>query len=500
VSSTGAYTSPPSNPFAKGGGKPEIFALGLRNPWRWSFDRDTGDLWLGDVGQGQREEIDRIERGGNYGWKYQEGNNCYGGDCRGPYLEPVTDYPRSTGNCVVGGYVYRGSAIPSLVGTYLYADYSGSVIFALRYDEKTGAPITPPKAFVRTPSWISSFGEGADGEIYVTQYTAGTVLKLVPGPTDAGATQEVSLPQKLSSTGCVNADDPTKLAAGVIPFDVNVPYWADGVEFSRAFAVPDGAKIKVLADGRFEFPTGSVLMQTASRNGRRLYTRFLARHDDGDFSGYAYAWNDEQTDATIIHGAGVVRDGSFSAYVTHPAECLSCHTTNDRVLGFVSRQLNRDYTYPNGARLNQLTQFELIGLFDSSLPAVAKAEAYPAIKGTASVDSRARTYLAVNCATCHLATAGTDAGVPGLRPVTSLTDVSLCNASPERGRLSVPAATILTPGSPEFSVLSLRMHADDWSHMPHLESRLVDETGSALIDDWIKAGAGCPVPRTDGGG
>ena len=121
------YTIPPDNPFVDGGGRAEIWAYGLRNPWRFSFDRETGELWAGDVGQNRWEEVDIIERGGNYGWNAMEGNHCFRPpeNCRqDDMILPVWEYPLEDDACsVIGGYVYRGSAIPSLVGWYVYGDF-----------------------------------------------------------------------------------------------------------------------------------------------------------------------------------------------------------------------------------------------------------------------------------------------------------------------------------------------------------------------------------------
>lgn len=500
VSAAGPYTIPKTNPFAAGGGKPEIFALGFRNPWRWSFDRGTGDLWVGDVGQGSREEVDLVKRGGNYGWRRHEGFLCINQPPCPFALDPIADYPHTDGLAVIGGFVYRGTAIPQLVGTYLYADYVTAKIWALFRDPKTGTPT--PTVIATAPSRITSFGQGADGEVYVTQYQAGTIAKLIPiAVRDGGADAGASPPATLSASGCVDPSDPTKLAKGVIPYDVNMPYWADGTELSRGVAIPDGTKVKVGADGRFDLPNGTVLIQTASKNGRRLDTKLLVRHDDGDWTGYSYAWNEAQTDATLLRGPLVVGDGSFSTYVTHPGECLACHTTGSgRVLGFNSRELNRDFSYPNGARLNQLVQFEHIGLFDSSLDASTKADAFPSVNGTDPVDARARAYLDVNCAMCHRP-GGSTGGIPDLRFDTPIEKTGLCRVKPQHALLDASNALLLAPGSPEQSVLSLRMHRDDWSRMPPFESRVVDADGTELIDQWIASPkTGCPAPRTDGGG
>jgi len=171
------YASPDTNPFVgMANARDEIFAYGLRNPWRFSFDRGTGLIWLADVGQGQHEEVDTpLVSGGNYGWRIFEGNFCTNTDpslCadRSPYIFPIIDYTHSGGRCsITGGYVYRGSegALPD--GTYVYGDYCSGEIFG--WD---GAPQSP---LLDTTMNISSFGEDESGEIYVVNL-GGTVSRI----------------------------------------------------------------------------------------------------------------------------------------------------------------------------------------------------------------------------------------------------------------------------------------------------------------------------------
>ena len=168
-SGSNAYDVPDDNPFADGGGAPEVWHLGMRNPWRLSFDRATGDLWIGDVGQGAWEEVD-VARAGtsalNFGWNLMEGSSCYGGgECDQEGLSlPVAEYGRDLGCTVIGGYVYRGEAYGFLVGTYVFADYCSGRIFAIdAASNGPGSPTTVGEADGR----ISSFGEDADGELYL---------------------------------------------------------------------------------------------------------------------------------------------------------------------------------------------------------------------------------------------------------------------------------------------------------------------------------------------
>ena len=161
------YGIPPDNPFAKGNGRPDFFAWGLRNPWRFSFDRETGDLWAGDVGQNAWEEIDVIKMGKNYGWRLLEGTHCFnpGTNCRqtSEFVDPVTEYAHEQDRCsVTGGYVYRGEKITDLIGIYVFGDFCSGEIWGYRNGEK--------QILQSTDLQISSFGEDRVGELYVLGY------------------------------------------------------------------------------------------------------------------------------------------------------------------------------------------------------------------------------------------------------------------------------------------------------------------------------------------
>jgi glucose/arabinose dehydrogenase len=170
------YSIPAGNPFATGGGRPEIFALGLRNPWRFSFDRTTGDLWIGDVGQDEWEEIDFVAAGhgagDNFGWNRLEGTHPYSGDVPAGTTPPIFEYSHSaTGGCAVtGGYVYRGRAIPALRGVYVFADYCAGELHGLT--EVAGRRTAEGSLGATAPS-ITSFGEDGTGELYVLSDTDG---------------------------------------------------------------------------------------------------------------------------------------------------------------------------------------------------------------------------------------------------------------------------------------------------------------------------------------
>jgi len=188
LAGSSGYTIPPDNPFvAVSGARPEVWSYGLRNPWRFSFDRLTGDLYIGDVGQSRLEEIDVAPaaegggRGSNFGWNLMEGTSCYAGascDTTGLAL-PVLEYDHTQGCAVTGGYVYRGSAIPALQGQYFYADYCSGFVRSLRMSG--GAVIEHADwPTLRPGGSVPSFGEDAAGELYILS-ADGRVLKIIPG-------------------------------------------------------------------------------------------------------------------------------------------------------------------------------------------------------------------------------------------------------------------------------------------------------------------------------
>jgi hypothetical protein len=169
------YSSPPGNPFVGLPGRDEIFALGMRNPWRFSFDRTTGQQWVADVGQGELEEVDTpIVSGGNYGWRVYEGTTCTNRDplCgQGGYIPPLFEYPHEVGRCsVTGGYSYRGEAGAIAAGTYVYGDFCSGEIFTWNG--------TAQSVLLDTSQHIASFGEDEQGELYVVGLFGGTVSRL----------------------------------------------------------------------------------------------------------------------------------------------------------------------------------------------------------------------------------------------------------------------------------------------------------------------------------
>lgn len=473
-SSADPYGIPPTNPFANGGGRPEVFAYGFRNPWKHSFDKLTGELWVADVGQSKFEEIDKVVLGGNYGWNIREGKHCYEArDCNAAGLiDPVAEYARTDGISVSGGYVYRGTKIPDLVGKFVYGDFgSGNVWSVDGFGQATGTLLTASNLR------ISTFGQDSDGELYVADYASGKISQLVPGtaPAVGGASGS-----SLVSTGCVDPDASPQAPVGAIPYDVSSPLWSDGARKSRWLFVPDGSKIIVGPDGDFDVPPASVAVKTFSVGDKKVETRLFVRYADGGWAGYSYEWNDAQTDAVLLPASqGKTKDlgNGSSWYFPSQSECFACHTpAAGFTLGLEARQLG-----PVLDRFAAVLDRPIAGAF-----APLRAADSPG----ATNEERARGYLHANCSMCHRA--GSGAATLDLRIDRSLVDAHVCNAPPQAGDLGVPDAKLVTPGDPAKSTLALRLRASDASRMPPVASRVVDEVGATAVDAWIRELTACP--------
>jgi uncharacterized repeat protein (TIGR03806 family) len=494
------YGIPATNPFAQqalcpasgraSGECPEIYAWGLRNPWRWSFDRATGELWVADVGQGAWEEVDMVNSGGNYGWRCREGAHDYDtSGCGGGLIDPVAEYDHTFGVSITGGYVYRGSQSTALAGRYLFGDFGSGRIWAWIAENAT----TPrqPTQLLDSDLSISSFGEGNDGELYLVNY--GGTLHHINFQGGGGGTG--SVPATLSATGCVSAADATQPAAGLIPYTINAPFWSDGAAKERWMALPDTQRITVQTDGDWDLPTGTVLMKNFRVGGRLIETRLFMRHPDGVWGGYTYEWNAQQTDATLLEG-GAPRDiGNGQTWIfPSEAQCLQCHTSAaGRSLGLETAQLNRSFTYPQtGRNANQLTTLSHI---DTLIPPITNAASQPSLSDpgdtSAPLGNRARAYLHTNCSQCHRPGGPTPSAMD-LRYTTALAATNICNAVPQAGDLGLGAnARLVVPGNAANSVLLNRVNRRDQYAMPPLASNVVDTDGVALLTQWVSALTGC---------
>jgi len=484
------YSIPEDNPFVDGGGRPEIWAYGLRNPWRMHFDRLTGELWLGDVGEGVVEEVDIVRRGANYGWNEVEGDECFWRfpDCDPSAFEaPVATYRHDEGDLsITGGFVYRGTDIPELRGVYIHGGFASGRIRGL-YEREDAT--FESRLLLETDLSIASFGRDRAGELYVVGFSSGRLMRIAP----AGAPGPSDFPTRLSETGCMDPDDPSRPHPSLIPYAPSATLWSDGAGKERWLSLPEDTTITVTADGDFEPPLGTVLVKQFRRDGRLLETRLYMRHPSGDWGGYTYRWNDAQTEAVLLEDAGeVVVDGRPWA-IPSRAECNQCHTeAAGRSLGLEVAQLDHDFTYPESFRVsgtrNQLEVLRMLGVLEEPVPEVAPLPRYD--DDAAPVAARARAYLHSNCSSCHRPGAPNRTDLD-LRATTALADTGLC-APAALEDFDRPGIRVVEPGDPSASVLSLRMRTLGEPRMPRIGSHEVDEAGTALIDEWITALASCP--------
>jgi uncharacterized repeat protein (TIGR03806 family) len=486
-----AYTIPSDNPFPAGARCnvsgtsstatcPEIFAYGLRNPWRWSFDRVSGELWLGDVGQGSLEEVDLIVSGGNYGWRCLEGTNNTGLACgSNPNpLAPVAQYGRTAGFSTTGGYVYRGTAIPSLVGRYVFADFGTGNLWNIARDTTPTLTVTAATA-LDTNLNVASFAEDTAGELYIVHL--------------GGTLHRRQIPTLLSDTGCVNAANPTLPASGLIPYAPNAPFFSDNANKSRWLALPNAQRIAIAGDNDFDFPNGSVLVKNFALGGALVETRLFMRHNDGNWAGYTYEWNAGGTEATRVIGGKTVTVAGQTWEFPSESQCLQCHTSAaGRTLGLEVGQLNGDLLYPaTGRTANQLTTLNTIDVLTPALTQPpANLAVIPNPFGGAALGQRARAWLHTNCANCHRPGGGAQSNMD-LRYTTALNLTQACDVAPTLGDLGISNPRLIAPGSAARSVVVARVNRTGANAMPPLSRHLIDTQGVQLLTDWINGLANC---------
>lgn len=501
----GDYAIPADNPFlGESGTLPEIYALGLRNPWQFSFDRAAGTLWLGDVGAANFEEIDHIKPGGNYGWNLREGSKCnWGYRCKEEiFTNPIFEYTHEEGRAITGGFVYHGTAFPGLVGKYIFGDFGSGQVWALVEDLKTNT--YEMQVLLESRANPSSFGQARSGELYLVHHASetGRIFRIDPAPTEGkGDSPLVEFPKLLSQTGCVETGDPRKPVAGMIPYDINAPFWSDGAKKARWFAVPDGTHITANADGRWEWPLESVTLKHFWLFDRLIETRLFVRHTDGEWGAYTYIWNDAQTDAALLETAltktyeGEGEGGATEKvdwYYPSRAQCMMCHTgAAGRVLGLESVQMKRITQYPSGVYAGQLETLTHIGVLEGVGDIKAQAAlASPWDEGGA-LEDRARAYLHTNCASCHRPD-GADRAKMDLRITTPIGKMGVCEQEPELDTLGITNARLLAAGEPDRSLMVHRASRRDVAGMPPIGSLRVDEAGVLLLREWIDSVGECP--------
>jgi putative heme-binding domain-containing protein len=499
-----AYSVPPDNPFVgMPNARPEIWAYGLRNPWKFGIDPQTNDVFAADNGWESWEMVHRIVRGGNCGWPVMEGRVALRSDIAPgptPIIPPVKDHPHTEANSVIGGPVYRGSKLPDLNGSFVYGDYITGTIWAIRPD-KDGA--YSHRTLVDTDQRIVAFREGPNGELYVLDYDlTGQIYELLPS--DRPDTSE-SFPRRLSETGLFTSVEKMEPAAGVVPYSVLVEPWMDGADAQRWVAIPGSAEIDLAASPveASSFREGTVFVKhlTLSQPGGeaiRLETQLL-HYEGGVWSPYSYLWDDSNRDAFLVDAIGAnrplqvadaklpngVRERTWHVNATN--ECKLCHNAGPKfVLGFVANQLDGATGQRQFSKASQLSLLAAQGVIRREPKVDAATWRLVDPHDTKqSLDDRARSYLHANCAMCHH---------PGGNAIVSFFlrrdlpfDKLNTNKGTGIGMFEIRDAKIIATGDPYRSLLLYRMSKLGYARMPYIGSQVVDSAGVALVGEWIRS-------------
>lgn len=486
------YSVPDDNPFVEHhNARPEIFAYGLRNPWKFGVDSETGDLFVADNGWETWEMIHHIRSGGhNCGWPVMEGRAQLRTEVAvgpTPIVPPARDHHHSEANSVIGGPVYRGERLQDLNGFFVYGDYITGTIWALKPD---GDGYTY-KDVVDTDLRIVDFAQGADGELFVLDYDfTGGVYRVVPNDAEDLSAE---FPRLLSETGLFDSVADLKPAAGVLPYDVVAPRWQDGADTQRWVAVPGDGSIERLSDSEpADFPNGTVLVKHLAvpvSPSAPLETQVL-HYNGGVWNPYSYLWNQDGSDAELVPPTGATKsvnwpleDGEVLRTWRAGAvnECRLCHNAGSHfVLGFNPRQLKKKTT--DGSSF--LTALEHSGLL-KSLNTSDGPELVDPHDSSQPLNDRARSYLHANCSMCH------HRGGNAIVSFYLSRDLSFeemnTNKGTGIGTFGMKNAKIIVPGDPLRSVLMYRMSKLGYARMPYIGSQVVDGKGVVLISEWIRS-------------
>jgi len=510
-----AYRIPPANPFL---GVPntraEIWAYGLRNPWRMGFDMIEGHLFAGDVGQNTLEEIDVIERGRNYGWRRMEGTLCFNPstNCNpGNLTLPIAEYGRTVGQSITGGSVYYGGAVPDLYGMYIYADFITKRVFGLRYKPGTANPVEGPFALVASSPGvanISSISSDSTGELYFTDYrtSGGGLWVLRPAQPSGGG----SFPTRLSTIPALLSAGrgQDQVAQGIYPYRPSAQLWSDGAEKERYMALPGLAQVTYTAADAWGFPNKSVLIKNfllpldlrdPLGSLKRIETRLMYKLNDVWY-GFSYEWEEDGNDARLLTTSRsrsftvIGEDGEpfgYNWYYPSRTDCGVCHTAAaGDVLGITTAQLNGDFGYPSsGVTDNQLRSLANIALFTSPLPGAPST--LPKMPNphdtTQPLNSRARAYLAANCSMCHRPAGGTTASLD-LRWERPNGAMIAFGVAPVGGSFGLDDPLLLAAGEAGRSLIPHRMslRSPQAGQMPPLGTSRADTSAVRLMNHWLE--------------
>ncbi|MCX7665639.1 MAG: PQQ-dependent sugar dehydrogenase [Gemmataceae bacterium] len=511
-----AYGIPADNPFLNvPNARPEIWAYGFRNPWKMAFDREGGDLWLGDVGWEKWEMIHRVRKGYNGGWPIMEGPQPIKPEGKlGP--TPITPaavaFPHTEAASITGGFVYRGKKLKGLHGQYLCGDWMSRKFWSISFSgDKTEKPVE----IAQCPHKIVAFCEDHQHELLYVDYSPeGGIYTLEENP--ERNRPQPKFPTRLSETGIWKNVAQLQPAAGVEPYTIQAEPWADHAQAQRVLALPNQTQVRLFREpervpntawftSHVFLPQGGVIAKTLSLqtnradplSWRKIETQ-MTYFDGQETQFYTYRWNDEQTDAILVPAAGQdmtleIRDPSAPSgirkqrwHFASRGECRTCHNPwAGEVLGLTEPQL----TSREGSTQSELNRLMEKGLITwGKDPTTTKRPPPKSLVNPhateAPTEDRARSYLHVNCAHCHQNGAGGSVTME-LKYDLSLEQLKLLDVRPAQGLFDIPEGKIVAPRDPYRSILYFRMAKQGAGRMPHLGSELVDTQGLKVIRDWI---------------
>lgn len=510
-----SFNNQPVNPSQV---RTEFFCVGVRNPWQfYPIDRNddniTDEVWYGDVGRFDREEVTVLLPGGNGEWGWNEGdipgplkNTLINGasEADADLTPPVWSYPHTDtpfgGNSVTGGVFYRGGNHGPIRDTYVFADFVSGNIWSLDNSDPNDVQVT---RIAGESGLVCITPNPSTNDLLFLDRDDGKIHRLVLEDRDS------QLPTTLSATNFFA--DLTTLTPnpGAVAYDPNLRFWSDHADKKRWFLLNDaGDDFSFDADGRWWFPTGMVwvkhfdieLTRGDPSTSRRLETRFLVKTDEHVY-GLSYRWENitnglPQNEAFLIPPQGesldlpIIENGSsLTQSWRYPARssCLTCHNTNSgAALSFNTRQLNRDGTLhgSSGNYLNLLDQFGYLSNFTpGNYPYFVEPD-----DQAFSLTERVRSYLAVNCAYCHF-DGGAASGSWDGRHHLNLDDTRLINGYAFNTQLD-DDDRLIAPKLPQHSIIYNRATAQNgYTRMPPLATNVVDPEGAQLLLDWINSEA-----------
>ena len=541
-----AYSIPKDNPWVDDKRfAPESYAYGLRNPWRITCDEKTGHIWVGNNGQDLWEQAYLVRPKDNFGWSVTEGGHAFFPHRKAgptPIVKPTIEHHHAEFRSLTGGIVYYGKQLPDLEGAYLYGDYSTGRIWAMKHD---GTKPIWHKELATPRIAITGFGLNTRGELIICDHgPTGAIYTLEAMPKDS---KPSTFPKKLSESGLFESVKEHRMKPGVIPYSVNAPFWSDGLHKERFLFLPDKETIGYTKTRAWTFPDKTVMVKSFAidleegnpATRKWIETRFFTKQQ-GEWFGYTYIWNEATGDGELVPSAGLdktfkvkTKDGMRDQVWHYPSrtECMVCHSrAAGFVLGLCSLQMNKTHDYGDVTD-HQFRVFEHLGILkgfdwatqakeDLAARAAAKkltgkeADEYARIHGQQAgqrepkkndmlpafpdklprlvnpydakedLTKRAKSWLHVNCASCHVEAGGGNAAME-LEYNTALDKMRLIDVKPIHTTLDIKDAKLVAPGSPDNSVLIKRLSTRGLNQMPPLSTYRTDDAGIALLKEWV---------------